>query len=740
MEEKRDLEKEKKLSELQDDYEDDSSYDDNYYDDGLDEDYEDNLEEDYDDEELEDEEEPKKLGEEQFDKTIEDKDYYKKRNEELQKEYDDAKKEAEKDTMEIPKEGKDEDSSAKDDGNSELDDASKKDTNEELNKNDDLKKDESNDKTAPEDKDDKLEKDKDKESSDAKDNAAEKDKKDEDSKNKNSDDEKHDKSKEESKDNSKNKNDDNREVVAVNKDGSKVVKKNDKDRKNDQRNLKNAQKNLKNNKIDEKLAKAYGLAHPIEAAKKKITSEIKKKAASLLVKIAPYILAGIGIILGCIVLFCLIGGIVSYFVGNEQTGLSGYYNAPCQNITVVGVLNENDGTYSQGGVYSVEDYVAGVLASEVGNANNMEVYKAFAIAIRTYTFRNVDSTCSIENSTRKQTFRETTDENLLQAAKETMGIVLIDEEGSLMSAMYDSCHIYDDNSSLPYITITQKNQTLPRDWYEANKNRFVGGGHGQGMSQCGAYYLGDEGYTYDQILRYYYDNIILKSTFMTTGIAGLEDYTLDSTGTVILRTSLEEFLNNQIPEGFKILNQKIVDNVNAAGYQTRAGVVAAAVTLIGEVGNLGYRIPYFWGGGQGFDGARIGAQSYWGGTTSGNRLCSTNANNIRYDLCGLDCAGFVNWAIYNAGFKVPAYGSNNLRNVGEVVSLKSGEAVVQAGDLLHGPGHIMLVVGVDFNTNEYIIAEAAGYAKGVLFSRRGFGSNLEGVKMDVFYNNEASKR
>lgn len=670
----------------------------------LDEDQLDDFYDDYYDDYY-DEDKPK-FGEEQFDKTLHDKDYYAKRNEELQNEYDKLKEESEKDTIELPKEKEDKQELANSSQDNGALDEAKKDANSSINdtnKQDDGKETEKN--------------------------------------------ENHDKSKEDksvddkSTEDKKSKNDNNnREVLGIKEDGTKVVRKNAQDRKNDQQNLKNAQKNIRNNKIDEKMAKAYGLTHPIEALKKKAKAKIAEKLLPLLAKVAPDILAALGIILGCIILFCLIGGIISYYVNRNQTGIAGYYNAPCQEITVVGVYNESTGSYSQGGTYSIEEYVAGVLASEVGNANNMEVYKAFAIAIRTYTFRNVDSSCSIENSTRKQTFSETTNEDLIKAAKETMGIVLVDESDSLISTMYDSCYIINGDANSPSITIGQKNQIIDGNWYRNNIHKFAGGGHGQGMSQCGSYYLGDSGYTYDQILKYYYDEIVFKSTFMTTGIEGLEEYPLDSTGTVVLRVSLDEILNRTTADGFTSLNQRISDKVNQVGYQTRGGVVAAAVTLIGEVGNLGYRVPYYWGGGQGFDSVDMGARNYWGGSSTGSKRCYTHANNIDYDLCGLDCGGFVNWAIYNAGFRTPAAGSDNFTKAGEVVSLKADEAVVQAGDLLHTPGHIMLVVGVDFNTNEYIIAEAAGYRKGVLFSRRSFGTKGEGVRMDRFYNNEANKR
>jgi stage II sporulation protein D len=40
-----------------------------------------------------------------------------------------------------------------------------------------------------------------------------------------------------------------------------------------------------------------------------------------------------------------------------------------------------------------------------------------------------------------------------------------------------------------------------------------GWGHGLGLSQNGARYMAEQGYTYDQILKYYYQGIDLEKRF-----------------------------------------------------------------------------------------------------------------------------------------------------------------------------------------------------------------------------------
>ena len=204
------------------------------------------------------------------------------------------------------------------------------------------------------------------------------------------------------------------------------------------------------------------------------------------------------------------------------------------------------------------------------------------------------------------------------------------------------------------------------------------------------------------------------------------DYSLSSDGHEILHEPLDTFLESK-GTSLEEFNNLIASNVQEAGSGTRAGVVAAAVTLIAELGNnYGVKVPYFWGGGHGH--IATGAEASWG---SGR--CYTYANGQIYSYCGLDCSGFVTWAINNGGFSIPVQSSASFVYLegAERVSLSSS-AVLQAGDLLATSGHIILVVGVD--DNGYICAEAAGNETGVLFSRKSFdASGYYGIDMSGFY-------
>lgn len=244
----------------------------------------------------------------------------------------------------------------------------------------------------------------------------------------------------------------------------------------------------------------------------------------------------------------------------------------------------------------------------------------------------------------------------------------------------------------------------------------------------------NSGQDYEEILTSAYDiGDISSASCKTVSDIDYGDYVLSSDGDTILHEDLASFLarNGSSLEEF---NQLISDNVDDAGYGTRAGVVAAAVTLIAELGNnYDVKIPYFWGGGHA-GGIHDLASGSWGSNS-----CYTVANNQSYNYCGLDCSGFVPWAIRNGGFNMQtALLANQFQNISgaERVSLSSNSAVVQPGDILESRHHVVLVVGIDYDSKKYICAEASGNEYGIWFTRRSFGEEgYWGVKMDKYYDN-----
>lgn len=240
----------------------------------------------------------------------------------------------------------------------------------------------------------------------------------------------------------------------------------------------------------------------------------------------------------------------------------------------------------------------------------------------------------------------------------------------------------------------------------------------------------NEGKDYEQILREVYTDSAGFSDGECTSYGNIDygDYVLSSDGHEILHQPIDSFLRSK-GTTLEEFNALIESNVNQAGYGTRAGVVAAAVTLIAELGNnYGVKVPYYWGGGH-FDGVVVGALDTWGTTK-----CHTYANNTSYNYCGLDCSGFVSWAVKNGGFNIGPTTNYavNLQGVRKVTL--SNKPVMQPGDLLESKGHVVLIIGVEESTGNYVCAEASGNSSGVLFTRRPFkSSGYWGVDMEGFY-------
>ena len=67
-------------------------------------------------------------------------------------------------------------------------------------------------------------------------------------------------------------------------------------------------------------------------------------------------------------------------------------------------------------------------------------------------------------------------------------------------------------SSSMYVITSEKVQKVSASSDGTYTLNGRGYGHGVGMSQWGAYCMSEEGFTYDEILKYYYKNITLGTT------------------------------------------------------------------------------------------------------------------------------------------------------------------------------------------------------------------------------------
>ena len=181
-------------------------------------------------------------------------------------------------------------------------------------------------------------------------------------------------------------------------------------------------------------------------------------------------------------------------------------------------------------------------------------------------------------------------------------------------------------------------------------------------------------------------------------------------------------------------NNEINASITQAGRGTRAGVVAAAASItsyLSEKYNI--RLPYEWGGGH--SQKIMLANGEWGSSLAS----PIYANARAYLYSGLDCSGFVSWAIYNGGYNFPISGSEDFLKYGTAHNMSSN-FVAKPGDLIHHPGHIMIIIGVDESSKTYSVAEAAGGDEGMRVKKmpfKGYGTE-QIIDMSDYYNNRAN--
>lgn len=461
------------------------------------------------------------------------------------------------------------------------------------------------------------------------------------------------------------------------------------------------------------------------------------------------------IALSPLIFIILLANLVVLMGDGDANGIGGFagnfYGNMCSEVTVEFVDKNNDYEITDVKTFTMDEYVAGVVVGEVGSFPNIEIAKSLAVAARTYATKQMDESCTIESSARKQVMKDITDNNsssatlARQAAEETSGIVILKDDKLLLTE-YDAFACIDVDSN--YYTLSQQNQKIPVEWvnqFNLKSNWLICDGfenmknhHGRGMSQYGAYYLAsEEGYTYDQILAYYYgEDIILASEHaILDSVAGL-DIKTTTKAKHVLEQPLSEFLFSK-GSSIEQFESFIKDNVNSAGAGTREGVVTAAVSFINFMyDNFNTKLPYYWGGKY----AGVGVKSSFGSYNPSN----PSRNGNRYYYTSFDCSGFVQWAIINGGFKNPGTGTSHFHSKFKDQSCNVSESscVGSVGDIINYPsGHVMLIVAVDEASGNYVVAESTN--SGVVMQTRGIHKNNKKgtyrvLFMDQYYNDPAN--
>jgi len=180
----------------------------------------------------------------------------------------------------------------------------------------------------------------------------------------------------------------------------------------------------------------------------------------------------------------------------------------------------------------------------------------------------------------------------------------------------------------------------------------------------------------------------------------------------------------------EILDKVLEYKINEKGYLTRAGALEAVrfLTL-----NFPYRLKYFFENGRldrsnsffdYVDGegryyhkglyltdnkfkdlkATLRGPQPWGCEMPNDTTKTNNPN-------GLDCSGFLTWALVNAGYDPGDVGAgknnyNDMTDLGKVVNFTEPSAFdnVKVGDLVGRQGHIAMLIGIE--DNKYYIGEA----------------------------------
>ena len=262
-------------------------------------------------------------------------------------------------------------------------------------------------------------------------------------------------------------------------------------------------------------------------------------------------------------------------------------------------------------------------------------------------------------------------------------------------------------------------------------------GHCYGISQLATTYYEDEkGYTYDQMVSEFMSpgvEITSINGFGNGNFGNFNGQIASTKGTVYLPYELSRVLSEH-GSSVDAFNGAIKSAVMTAGPGTRAGVVAAANTLISGLAQYGYQLPYI--SSRAVDSGYhtgFGVRADWGAHGS----WYNSYYNHTYHQKGLDCSAFTAWAVHNGGFRYISAYSGDQHNVGKAMPFRSYQG--QPGDIVWHSGHVGLILGIS-EDGKYLIAEEQGDPTGLIVTPyRMDGSTWAAiVDMSDFYANPSN--
>lgn len=194
-------------------------------------------------------------------------------------------------------------------------------------------------------------------------------------------------------------------------------------------------------------------------------------------------------------------------------------------ITVRMTRDKNILQYGNQAVLELEEYLRGVVPSEMKDSSPMEALKAQAIAARTYAFNRIRAGKTISDTSQDQAFRyERMDApNSSKAIAATAGMILT-YQGIPIQAYYSASNGGSTKRSgdvwrtnYPYYVVKDD----PWDTEARKAAPSVKASHGIGMSQAGAVYAAGQGFSFSEILAFYYPETELSDQYGNGKEAGL---------------------------------------------------------------------------------------------------------------------------------------------------------------------------------------------------------------------------
>lgn len=169
----------------------------------------------------------------------------------------------------------------------------------------------------------------------------------------------------------------------------------------------------------------------------------------------------------------------------------------------------------------LEEYLRGVVPSEMPASWPMEALKAQAVASRTYAMRKIEKRSKypfdVDDTTNYQAFRLGYSKPTTDLAIEKTKDMYLTYDGAVIDAVFSSSNGGSITSAaerwggdVPYLI------AKPDPFCERKKN-----GHGVGLSQYGAKEMAERGFNYSDILKFYYYKVELiepKATLETKPI------------------------------------------------------------------------------------------------------------------------------------------------------------------------------------------------------------------------------